>query len=97
MRPQHPNVAEFEARMDALPLRTLCALCPWVYEGSALDGREKAAQHRSLAHPEIRVKRRRPGRHLKSFHQPLLNKAEWGEVYAERDKRAALLGIEITE
>ena len=83
--------------MDALPLKTLCALCPWSYEGSALDGRERAAQHRALVHPELKVKRRRPGRHLKSFNQPKLNTQDWKEVYAERDKRAKLLGIEITD
>ena len=81
--------------MDALPLRTLCALCSWVYEGDALSGREKAAQHRSLAHPELVLKRKRPGRHLTSFRQPRLNKAEWKEVYDERDKRARLLGIDL--
>lgn len=95
MKPHHPGVLEYEARMDALPLRTSCTLCPWVFEGSALDGREKAAQHRSLSHPELVFKRKRPGTNLKSFRQPHLNKAEWKEVYEERDKRAKLLGIDL--
>jgi hypothetical protein len=82
--------------MDSLPLRTLCSLCGWEYLGTALEGREQAVRHRAQAHPEIVFKRKRPGRHLKSFVQPKLNKQDWLEVYAERDKRAKLLGIEIS-
>lgn len=96
MRPQHPNVEEYEARMDALPLRTLCALCEWVYEGNALDGREKAIQHRLKIHPEIKPKRRPPSRNLQSFRQPRLKTEDREEIFTERDKRAKLLGIDVS-
>lgn len=81
--------------MDALPLRTLCALCGWIYEGTALDGREKATQHRLKAHPEIKPTRRGPGRNLKSFRQPKLTTQDMTDILVARDKRAKLLGIEI--
>ena len=95
MKPRHPNVEAEQAYRDALPCRTLCALCGWEYLGTALEGREKAAQHRRRRHPKLIIQRRRPGRHLSTFAQPKLKKEDWAEVYAERDKRAKLLGIEI--
>lgn len=82
--------------MDALPLRTLCALCGWVYEGSALDGREKSIQHRLKKHPDLKVTRRRPPSHLKSFRHAKLKPLDVAEIYGERDKRAKLIGIDIS-
>ena len=96
MRPKHPNMEAYDRQMDALPVREQCLFCTWRWEGTAAEGRIEALTHRLQAHPEVVVKRRRPGRHLKSFRQPVLNKADWSEVYAERDKRAALLGIDLS-
>jgi len=95
VRHHHPNVEEEVRRMDALPLRTLCALCGWVYEGSALDGREKAIQHRLKKHPDLKVTRRRPPSHLKSFRQSKLKPEDVQEIFTERDRRAKLLGIDV--
>ena len=98
MRPRFRELeAHFDA-MDLMPLRTLCAFCGWSCEGSALECREKALQHRSEAHADMDLtptKRKR--NQLRRFRQPQMRKAEAEEVYAERDKRAKLIGIEITD
>ena len=83
--------------MDALPVTQRCLFCRWKWSGIAAEGREKALQHRLQAHPELVISRRRPGRHLNSFRQAKLKKEDWADVFAERDKRAWLLGIEIED
>lgn len=82
-------------RFDALIVTERCALCPkWSYTGTALEGREIAAQHRREAHPEIRPKRYRKKNHLGRFRQPPLDAEDEAEIMAERLKRARLIGIE---
>jgi hypothetical protein len=95
LRPQHTHLDAHLALMDQLPLRTLCSFCGWSCEGTTLECREKAIEHRAQAHPDLVVRRRRPGGGLNSFRQPTLSKADWKEVYAERDRRAKLLGIDL--
>jgi hypothetical protein len=98
VRPQFTELEAHYSAMDLLPLKTLCAFCEWSCEGSALECRERAAQHRAKAHPEaVNTRTVRKGTHLKSFRQPKLKKKEMEEIYAERDKRAKLIGIEITD
>jgi hypothetical protein len=92
------NAAEYRAkeqeRFDAQIVTERCALCPkWSFTGPSLEGREKAAQHRAEAHPEIQPKRRRRG-HLNRFRQPPMSKEEEAEVRAERLRRARLIGTE---
>ena len=96
MRPKHTNLEQYEALMDALPVKEACLFCEWEYLGTVLEGREEALAHRRAVHPE-RVKRRKHSRNLMSFRQRRLDKEEQAEIYAERDKRARLLGIEISE
>lgn len=81
--------------MDALPVTERCMFCNWEWQGTAAEGRTEALAHRLQAHPEVKPPRRRPGRHLKSFNQPRLKKQDWDDVFAERDKRARLLGIDL--
>lgn len=83
--------------MDALPVRQSCLFCTWTWQGTALEGRTEALTHRLQAHPEVKVTRRRPGRHLQSFRQAKLTKEDKIDILSERDKRAALLGIDLTE
>lgn len=52
--------AEHEAWRDAQPVTTRCAFCLWTFEGTVLEAREAARQHRIVEHPEAaRAKRRR--------------------------------------
>ena len=95
VKPRHPNVEEYEARMAALPIIQRCLFCTWVYEGTALQGRTAALAHRLSAHPEIKPKRRGPSRNLKSFRQPTLKSEDRDEIFTERDRRARLLGITV--
>ena len=97
MKPKHTDLDAHLALMDQLPLRTSCAFCGWSCEGSALECREKAVQHRLRAHPEaVKLTKRRRGNH-KGYAQQRLTKTDWKEIYAERDKRAFLNGIEVAE
>ena len=95
-----PQFLELQAHLDAMdliPLRTLCVFCEWSCEGTTAQCRESALQHRLQAHPDLIENTVRKRSHLKSFRQPRLKQNEWKEVYAERDKRAKLLGIEISD
>lgn len=95
MKPTKPS--EFTLRemesADAAPLVTRCAFCEWVWVGTAIEGREKAAQHRS-EHPEA-VYRKRSTRTLSSFKLRELSDEQQQEIDVERQKRAHLLGLEI--
>jgi hypothetical protein len=51
--------AEHQTAIDNTPITTLCAFCPWTYEGTALEGRELAKGHRRVHHPEAKQKTRR--------------------------------------
>jgi len=98
VRPRYPQLEAHLSALDLLPVKTLCAFCDWWCEGSALECRESAAEHRAEAHADRTFTRTlRKGSHLQSFRQPKLKKAEMEEIYAERDKRAKLIGIEITD
>ncbi len=83
--------------MDEMPVVERCMFCTWVWQGTAAEGRTEALQHRLEAHPEVRPARRRPGRHLNSFRQARLKGEEWADILSERDKRAKLLGIDLSE
>lgn len=96
-RPHHPNVIEEQRHFDSLPILERCLHCGWVWTGTAIEGRDRALEHRLQAHPEIQPKRRRPGRHLKSFHQPNLTKADWVDINIERSKRARLNGLDLED
>jgi hypothetical protein len=77
--------AEHQAAIDNTPITTLCALCNWVHEGTALEGRELAKTHRRALHPEAKAKtRRRVGlmRHVSTDDE---HRAEW----LERAKKVA--------
>jgi hypothetical protein len=50
---------EQNTAIDNMPMITRCALCDWLYEGTALEGRELAKGHRRVHHPDIKVTRRR--------------------------------------
>lgn len=95
-KPIHKNVEEEIRRMDALPIKQACVFCTWTWTGSALEGRTEAIEHRLAAHPEIKPARRGPSRNLRSFRQPALKSEDREEIFVERDKRAKLLGIDVT-
>ena len=89
-----------DAAWEQIPVVLRCAFCTdWAWEGPSGPGREIALQHRTEAHPEtFRVKsKRRKQPHLSSFRQAAMKKDEREEVYAERDRRARLHGLDITE
>jgi hypothetical protein len=48
-----------QTNLDNMPTTTRCALCNWVYEGTALEGRELAKGHRRVHHPELKPVRRK--------------------------------------
>lgn len=81
--------------MAALPLIQRCLFCSWIFEGTALEGRTEALTHRQKAHPEIKIARKRPPSHLKSFRQAKLTTQDMTDILAARDKRARLLGITV--
>lgn len=58
--------ADHQAALDAAPTTTICAFCDWAYHGTAYEGRELAKGHRRVAHPELKMRRRRQ-QHLKGF------------------------------
>jgi hypothetical protein len=97
MRPKHTQIETFERGMELLPLVARCLFCEWEWEGAVLEGRERALNHRLEIHPELKPKRRRPGRHLKSFRQVRLNAEDLSDINAERMKRARLVGIELID
>ena len=97
LRPKHPQMEAHDRQMDALPVVERCLFCSWRWSGTSAEGRERAREHRLQAHPEVIVKRRRPGRHLKSFRQVKLTKEDLSDIFSERDRRAALLGIDLSE
>lgn len=84
----------WQGRADAQPLLTACALCGWSYQGDAAEARQKAAEHRSEAHPEIRPTRRR--RAAGGFRQRLSDE-DTAEIELERRRRARQIGIDLDE
>jgi len=84
------------ARWNALPVVERCCFCPeWSFTGSSVEGREKAAQHRREAHPNLRPKRYRRQANPSSFRQPDMSKEQQNEIMAEVKKRAFLNGVDI--
>lgn len=62
--PVEPKTAEQlreeqKAARDAQPVRTLCALCDWSFDGTALEGRAAAKAHRDGLHRKETAKRTR--------------------------------------
>lgn len=49
----------YQAFVDELPMVTRCVFCSWSFEGTALAGREAAAEHRAGLHPLARKVRRK--------------------------------------
>lgn len=97
MRPRNnPNIELYEQQMDEIPVKERCLFCRWTFSGTAVEGRHAALAHRLEKHPEVKPARRRPGRHLTSFRQAKLTAEDRADIYQERDKRAYLLGIEVS-
>ena len=86
-----------EAARDAAKMRTACAFCEWVFEGTAVECREEAAAHRAQAHPEAAKKRPRSRSALHTFRHPDMDEEHRIEIQNERLKRARLHGVEIEE
>ena len=97
MRPRHTAIEEFEAAIDLLPVRERCLWCDWSWDGMAGEGRTEAIRHRLSAHPEVQPSVRKHGRNLRSFRQPKLHKEQWNEIYAERERRARLMGVDLSD
>jgi hypothetical protein len=56
----NPFTLRMEARRDEAPTVTGCLWCPgWQHVGSAAEGRVLAREHRELAHPEAKSRKRR--------------------------------------
>lgn len=85
---------EIDAR-DAARLVTRCAFCRWHYTGTALEGRERAKQHRLQLHPEARASRRRNYRHLTRYIQPAMTEEDVKEVTDGIRRRAFLHGVDL--
>ena len=86
---------EVDAR-DRAKLVTRCAFCRWRYTGTALEGRERALQHRLEHHPEARRRTRyHKGRHLARYVQPPMSREEAEEVMVEVKRRAFLNGVDL--
>lgn len=83
-------------RIAAEPLLLRCSFCEWSYQGTVGSGPEKATQHRLEAHPEVVVERRRRTRSLKRFRASELSEQDVAEIDAERQRRARLIGIELS-
>lgn len=102
MRPlgSSPFQQKMDAAYERMPVVLRCAFCPeWRWEGECVEGREMALQHRREAHPEtFRIKSKlRKRTHLSTFKQFAMKKDQREEIYAERDRRARLHGIDVSE
>jgi hypothetical protein len=95
-RPAHELDARFDAIRDQMPLTTRCAFCPWTFDGTALQGREQAAQHRLDEHPSLRPARRRRN-NIRRFNpasdawkaEGIQRAAEVATMITRREKRVA--------
>ena len=82
---------------DAAATRTTCAFCEWEFIGSALEGRENAAEHRSRLHPDA-LNSRRNRRTIRSPNKPSqMDEDHRAEIEAARRLRAYLHGVELTD
>jgi hypothetical protein len=88
-----------EASRDAQTMRTMCSLCDWKFEGTAVACRTKAAAHRAKAHPEIspRSRHRKSRNALHTFRTVEMHGEDKMEIEAARTRRARLHGIEIED
>jgi hypothetical protein len=84
------------AAFDSLPVVTRCMFCPWQWEGSALEGRTIALDHRLTAHPDVRPRQRR---HNRATFNPSfqLHPLDHEEIQTERVRRARLHGVTLEE
>ena len=94
------DASEFRQReidsRDAAKLLTRCAFCRWRYTGTALEGRERARQHRLEHHPELLHSRRRPHRRqLTKIRQVAMSEEDEREIMQEVKRRAFLNGVDL--
>ena len=99
--PRPRGVSDFRQREIELnelqPLTTRCLLCGWSHSSTAADARQKAAEHRSEAHPELPPYRRPVRKTLSSFRQYEMDDAEKEEINRERRRRAYLSGVDFID
>ncbi len=88
---------------DSQTITTACAFCDWTFEGTVLEGREKALAHRQKKHPEACIRRPRPKgsritkRKLRTAgeeEQIKIDAAEANRVRSEREQAQMLATIE---
>ena len=78
--------ADHAAWRDDQPILTLCGFCDWTFKGTAAEGRDAAAAHRSHKHPDAKpVRRRRKG--LTLAHLRDNDKHAQAEALAEAARR----------
>jgi hypothetical protein len=90
--------ASEEASRDNALMRTGCAFCDWIWEGTAAECRTEATAHRLQTHPEIipkRLSRTRVALH--TFQRPDLDDEDRSVIEQERVRRARLHGVEIED
>lgn len=83
-----------------LPMTFRCTFCEFIFEGSARDGLAAAKAHRELKHPHARRTRKRRVRSVQTLgaiRTRMLDEEEMAEINAERRRRAAEMGIELSE
>ena len=83
-----------------MPLTGGCSICGLSWEGTVAEVLEISKAHREKEHPEtanIHRKRRRSVRTLHSFRTLQMDDESRQEIETERQKRARLHGVEISE
>lgn len=59
-----PTLEAWEQRLldqrESVQVTARCAWCEWEMHGTVRDTRAEYAEHRELAHPDVKVKARRP-------------------------------------
>ncbi len=83
--------------MESQPLVVRCLKCGWYESGPAREARQRAAEHRVEAHPELGQYRRPVANRLHTFQQHSLTDIERDEIQENRRKRAYLAGIDLGE
>lgn len=79
--------------LDAQPVRTGCGLCEWAFEGTAVEGRVAAREHRETVHPEVVAALGRRGRKRPALPKgviPMVPQKD-PEAKADGEARAATL------
>jgi len=52
-KPLSPAAAAAAERRDTYATLTRCSFCDWNHEGTAVEGRQLAADHRRAHHPDV--------------------------------------------